>query len=111
MPTRPTSPKASGASESYHVVSQGRRPDFQPGLPVFNEIFELLIRVGGVGEAGVLTHGPGPPPIHLAVDTAREWRFTRRTFIDAAAADHVFQRVQRLHLDAGLVDHRLEVGA
>ena len=49
--------------------------DVEPGLTVGDQIFEALVGVGGIGEAGILPHGERPLPVHQRMDAAGERRF------------------------------------
>ena len=78
--------------------------DVQPGLAVGNEVFETLVGLGRVAEAGVLAHGPGLLAIHQPVDAAGERIFTGQAdHVVAAAFLHVLLGVKRIDLDARFV--------
>ena len=104
MPTRPTSPIAFGRVGIVAALRRQIERDVQAGLAVGDQIFEALVGVGRVGEAGVLPHGPRPMAIHQRVDAAGERRLARPALIEAAARHHVLGCVERLDLDAALVD-------
>src|SRR3990172_2894871 len=81
--------------------------DVQPRLPVLDEKAEPLVGLLGSAEARVLAHGPGTLPVHELVDPAGEGELARSS--DAALAPargEVLRGVERLHLDARLIDER-----
>ncbi len=72
-PTLPTSPAASGWSESKPIwVGRSNATD-KSGGPVGEQILVALVGLLGVAHAGVLPHGPQPAAIHRGLDSAREW--------------------------------------
>ena len=79
--------------------------DVEPGLAVGDQIFEALVGVGGVGEAGILPHGERPLPVHQRMNAAGERRLAGAAGIDAAGGDHILGGIERFDLDAGFVDH------
>src|SRR5579864_4176817 len=78
--------------------------DVEPGLAVGDQIFEPLVGVGGVGEAGILPHGERPLPVHQRMNAAGEWRFAGAARVDAAGRDYILGGIERFYLDAGFVD-------
>jgi hypothetical protein len=79
--------------------------DVESGLAVGDQIFETLVGVGRIGEAGILPHGERPLPVHQRMDAAGERRLAGAAGIDAASGDHILGGIERFYLDTGFVDH------
>ena len=71
-PSRPTSPRLSGASESWPISVGMSNAVESPVWPLLEQIAEALIRLDRGPEPGELAHRPQPPAIHRRVDAARE---------------------------------------
>src|SRR5262249_57840099 len=59
-----------------HLGRQIER-DGEPGLALLQEEAVALVRLGGGAEARVLAHGPEALSVHLRMDAAGEWKFSR----------------------------------
>src|SRR5262249_58795548 len=59
-----------------HLGRQIER-DGEPGLALLQEEAVALFRLGGGSEARVLPHGPEALSVHLRMDAAGEWKFSR----------------------------------
>src|SRR2546421_599413 len=75
----------------------------EPRLALLEQEAVALVRLGGRAEAGVLSHGPAPRPVHLAVDPARERKRTGLAeVVPPPLAPHVVRTVDGLARGLGV---------
>jgi hypothetical protein len=111
MPTRPISPLGQRIVGIEADLGRQVEGDVEAGLAVGDQVLEALVGVGRITEAGVLAHGPRLLAVHLAVDAAGEGILAGLAdHCHAAAGLDVGCGIQRLDLDAGLVDDFLHFG-
>ena len=99
-PSRPTSPRLRGLSESWPIRLGMSKAVREPGLAVVEQVVEALVGLLGGAEAGELPHRPQAAAVHRRVDAAGERKLARVADLLVVRAD-VLRPVERLDRLAG----------